>query len=40
MFHDFRAALRRSAPTLAEDVAGAFAIVVLLVVGLYLPNLI
>jgi len=39
MFHDLKTALRRSAPTLAEDAVGGASIVVLLLVALHLPNL-
>jgi len=39
MFHELKSALRRTAPTLAQDMAGAAALLVLLVVGLHLPIL-
>lgn len=37
MFDELRSALRRSAPTLAQDAAGGLSIVVLLLVALHLP---
>jgi len=39
MLIDLAAALRRSAPTLVSDAAGALSLMVLLVVGLHLPVL-
>lgn len=39
MLEQFRDSLRRSAPTLAEDGAGALAIVVVLWGALHLPGL-
>lgn len=40
MFTDLKAALTRSSHTLAQDFAGAVALVVILVVGLHLPGLV
>lgn len=37
MLDDLKAAFSRSAPTLVEDAAGAMALVVMLMVGLFLP---
>ena len=38
MLHDLKAALSRSSATLAQDFAGAAALVVMLLVGLHLPG--
>jgi hypothetical protein len=40
MLIEFRAILRRCAPTMAQDAAGVAALAVLLTVGLYLPHFI
>ena len=40
MLDDLKASLRRSAPTMPQDLAGVAALVVRLVVGLHLPALI
>ena len=37
MLNDLKAAISRSGPTLIQDVTGAAALVVMLVVGLFLP---
>ncbi len=39
MLTELAAALRRSAPTLASDAAGALSLIVLLMAGLHLPAL-
>ncbi|MDP5325723.1 MAG: hypothetical protein NWS99_05900 [Paracoccaceae bacterium] len=40
MLSDFTSALRRAAPTLLEDIAGAAALVVLFAIALHLPELV
>ncbi|MDJ0630341.1 MAG: hypothetical protein QNJ44_18950 [Rhodobacter sp.] len=40
MFTDLKSALSRSAPTLVQDLAGATALVLILLAGLYLPVMI
>jgi hypothetical protein len=39
MLDDLKSTLRRSAPTLAQDVIGGASVFVLLLVALHLPNL-
>ncbi len=38
MYRDFKAVLARSAATLPQDIAGATALVVMLVLALHLPG--
>ena len=40
MLSEFTSALRRAAPTLLEDIAGAAALVVLFAIALHLPELV
>lgn len=40
MFADLKSAIRRSSPTLAADLAGGLAIVVMFLVALHLPALV
>ena len=39
MLHDLKTTLNRSAPTLAQDLAGVAALVIMLAAGLHLPLL-
>ena len=39
MLHDFKTTLNRTAPTLAQDLTGVAALVIMLAVGLHLPLL-
>ena len=39
MLNDLKSAVVRAAPTVAQDTAGAAALVVMLIVGLHLPML-